>query len=131
MRPFFVSALLVLVFPLAALAAPRTWTDTKTNKSVKGDLVRVHNGEVIIAKLNKAVQKIPYWNLSEEDRDFVKAELEKTGDTKLIPEGPSASSGRGGLGAGGSGLGGSGLGGAGGQGVGGPSGLGGLGGVGP
>ena len=100
MRYLLLALLLVAFWPVSEALAARKWTDAQ-GKTIQGEYVRVFNGDVIIQRINKTILKVPYWNLSEEDREYVKKQLEEKGQTNLIPPEPSrnTNSGNGGLGA--------------------------------
>jgi hypothetical protein len=100
MRHLLLPLLLVALWPVSEAFAARKWTDAQGN-TIQGDYVRVHEGQVIIKKLSRGVAAVPYWSLSEEDREYVKQQLEEKGQTNLIPPEPpkNLNSGPGGLGA--------------------------------
>lgn len=78
------SLVLLVLFTFATSSAMgRTWTD-KFGESIKAKFIRFHDGKVVLKRGNKVIT-IPFDELSEEDQDFVREELEKKGQVDLLP----------------------------------------------
>jgi hypothetical protein len=79
------SLLVVVVLALSsvAMAASRTWTDVH-GKVTTGKFVRYFDGDVIIQRGARVVT-IPFDELSGEDQDYVRSELEKKGEADKLP----------------------------------------------
>jgi hypothetical protein len=76
-------ALIIVVVLSAASAFARVWTDNQGNQ-VQGKFVRYFDGDVVILRGIKTL-KIPFTDLCPEDREFVRKELEKTGQADVLP----------------------------------------------
>ena len=75
-------ALMVLVC-LCATCAAREWTAKNGNK-FRGDFVRVRGQFVQIRVTSIRVINVPFLNLSDEDQEYVRTELKKSGDEHLL-----------------------------------------------
>lgn len=63
----------------------RSWTDN-ANRTIKARFVRMNNGLVVLQ--NASVQSVPFYNLSQDDQDYVREVLESRGQLNLIPARP-------------------------------------------
>jgi hypothetical protein len=79
--------LAIVVALSAASAFARVWTD-KFGKTTQGKFVRYFDGDVVLLRGTRAVT-IPYADLSDDDREFVRLELEKKGEAGLLPPDPA------------------------------------------
>lgn len=75
----FVSLISVLCVP----AFGRTWTDQQ-GKQVEAEYLRVHNGRVILKQKGRVIP-IPFEQLSAADQEFLREQLEKSGQANLLP----------------------------------------------
>ncbi len=80
--PFGLAACVFLVL-VPSTADARTWTDRKGNQ-IRGEFVRIHEGEVILKQAGK-VGRYPFHEFSQEDQDYVREALEAKGQGHLVP----------------------------------------------
>src|SRR3954465_4052156 len=80
-RLFIVVALLGMI-AAAVLAEERTWTDTTGKFKVAGEFVEVQDGKALLRRADGKEIKVPLKRLSDADRQFVKAQ----GDKSSSPE---------------------------------------------
>ncbi len=71
------------ILVLAPEASARTWTDNRGNQVV-AKFVRVHQGDVVLLRGGRAL-KVPFENLSQEDQEYIRKELEAKGQGHLVP----------------------------------------------
>jgi hypothetical protein len=78
---------LAVVVALSVTSAfARVWTD-KFGKTTQGKFVRYFEGDVVLLRGTRVIT-IPYLDLSEDDREFVRQELEKKDEAGMLPPEP-------------------------------------------
>lgn len=65
------TAALVLASALPGTAAPRTWTEAASGRTLQGEYLRMQGGEVLIRRANGTAVTVPLERLSQADRDFI------------------------------------------------------------
>ena len=68
-------AILLWAIAVAALAQPRTWTDSKGTMSVEAELLGVHDNVVLLEKSNGSRLGVLIEKLSEKDRRYVESSI--------------------------------------------------------
>ena len=85
MLRFVIALLAVSLVCRPAAAGTRTWTDTR-GRQIKAKFVRVHDGNVVLLRAGRVV-KVPFSNLSADDRRFVSDQLDSKGKPRSAPSG--------------------------------------------
>src|SRR5262245_20515039 len=73
-----------LIKPRGVVAEMRVWRDLR-GKQTNGKFVRIHDGNVILARTSGRVFEMPYKLLSREDQLYVRSLLTARGEAHLCP----------------------------------------------
>ncbi|RFC44434.1 MAG: hypothetical protein DVB23_002298 [Verrucomicrobia bacterium] len=65
------TAALVLASALTGAAAPRTWTEAGSGRTLQGEYLRMQGEDVLIRRANGTTVTVPLERLSQADRDFI------------------------------------------------------------